>query len=289
VRAAARMEISMTTDGSAKMLPGCEWDSQGAAGLVCAQRGLVYSLMQKCLRYSALMITFLLVSSLHGQETCDEEVKLLLVPAEVKVAIPALQARGETHGRVYFYDTPALDLLSNGVVLRLRERAEIDLTAKLRPLSDKTYADPSGGRERYKCEVDLNNGVEVKSFSVEREYADANVPETGTEVFQLLSAGQKKLLEDSQVAIDWSRVRRVADIQSTTWKTDAKPDLGKLSVELWEWPGGSVLEVSTKVAPAAGQSTYSGLKVLAKKEGLALSRDQRSKTAIALKAIIAAH
>jgi hypothetical protein len=235
------------------------------------------------------MITLLLVSSLHGQETCDEEVKLLLSPAEVKDAIPALQARGETRGRVYFYDTPALDLLSSGVVLRLRERAEIDLTAKLRPLSGKTYLDPSGGRERYKCEVDLNNGIEVKSFSMERGYVDARVPETGTEVFQLLSVGQKKLLEDSKVVIDWSRVRRVADIQSTSWKTDAKPRLGKLSVELWEWPGGSVLEVSTKVAQAAGQSTYSGLDLLAKKQGLELSRDQRSKTEIALRAIVAAH
>jgi len=279
----------MTIHDSGAMLPGCEQDSRRAAGLVCAQRGLVYSLMQKCLRYSGLIITFLLVSSLHGQETCDEEVKLLLLPAQVSEVIPALQARGETHGRVYFYDTPALDLLSNGVVLRLREREEIDITAKLRPLSDKTYVDPTGGRERYKCEVDLNNGIEVKSFSVERGYADAKVPLTGTEVFQLLSVGQKKLLQDSKVAINWSRVRRVADIQSTIWKTDANPQLGKLSVELWEWPGRSVLEVSTKVAPTDGQSTYSGLKLLAKEHGLALSRDQRSKTAIALRAIVAAH
>jgi hypothetical protein len=234
-------------------------------------------------------MTLLLVSRLDGQETCSEEVKLLLSPAQVKVAIPALQASGKTRGRVYFYDTPALDLLSNGVVLRLREGAEIDLTAKLRPLSGQTYVDPSGGRERYKCEVDLNDGVEVKSFSVQRGYVDAKVPETGTEVFRLLSAGQKKLLEDSKVTIDWRRVQRIADIQSTSWKTNAKPDLGKLSVEFWEWPGGSVLEVSTKVAPAAGQSTYSGLELLAKRQGLAVSRDQRSKTAIALGEIAAAH
>ena len=229
------------------------------------------------------------VLNLHAQETCSEEVKLLLSPAQVKVAIPALQARGKTRGHIYFYDTPALDLLSNGVVLRLREGAEIDLTAKLRPLSSETFVDPSGGRERYKCEVDLNDGVEVKSFSVQKGYAGVEVPETGTELFRLLSAGQKKLLEDSKVAIDWSRVRRVADIRSTSWKTNAKPDLGKLSVELWEWPGGSVLEVSTKVAPAAGQATYSGLELLAKRQGLELNRDQRSKTAIALGEIRATH
>src|SRR5271163_2513482 len=189
-----------------------------------------------------LMTTFLLVFSLHGQETCDEEVKLLLSPTQVQAAIPALQARGETHGRIYFYDTQNLALLANGVILRLREGTAIDITAKLRPLSGEKFLDPSGGRERYKCEVDLNDGIEVKSFSVERGYADAKVPLTGTEIFQLLSVGQKKLLQDSKVAINWSRVRRVADIQSTIWKTDANPQLGKLSVELWEWPGRSVLE-----------------------------------------------
>ena len=114
----------------------------------------------------------------------------------------------------------------------------------------------------------------LKSFSVQRDYVDAKVPETGTEVFQSLTVGQKKLLEDSKVAIDWSRVQRIANIQSTSWKTNAKGELGKLSVELWEWPGGSILEVSTKVAPAAGQSTYSGLKLLAKRQGLAVSRDR---------------
>jgi hypothetical protein len=245
--------------------------------------------MKRRLRYFALIATMLLVSRLDGEETCSEEVKLLLSPLQVTVVIPALGARGKTLGRVYFYDTPTLDLLANGVVLRLRAGEEIDLTAKLRPLSGETYVDPSGGRERYKCEVDLNDGIEVKSFSVQRGYVDAKVPETGAEVFQLLSVGQKKLLEDSKVVIDWSRVRRVADIQSTSWKTDAKPDLGKLSVELWEWPGGSVLEVSTKVAIAAGQSTYSGLQLLAKKHGLTVSSDQRSKTAIALGEIAAAH
>ena len=45
---------------------------------------------------------------------CSEEVKLLLSPQQVQSAITALKARQETHGRVYFYDTPALDLLSKG-------------------------------------------------------------------------------------------------------------------------------------------------------------------------------
>jgi hypothetical protein len=236
-----------------------------------------------------LLATFSLVFSLHGQETCDEEVKLLLSPTQVQAAILALQARGETHGRIYFYDTPDLALLAKGVILRLREGAEIDITAKLRPLPGEKFIDPSGGRERWKCEVDLNDGVENPSFSVQTRYVAGKVPETGQEIYQLLSEGQKKLLEDSKLQIDWRRVKRIAEIQSTSWGTRAQPPFGKLSLELWEWPSGRVLEVSTKVKQEAGQSVFVELQDLANKNGLELSKNQRSKTAIALGEITAAH
>jgi len=235
-----------------------------------------------------LMATFLLAFSLHGQETCGEEVKLLLSPTQVQAAIPALQARGETHGRIYFYDTPGLDLLANGVILRLREGAEIDITTKLRPLSGEKFFDSSGGRERYKCEVDLIGGVDNPSFSLQKKYVSAKAPETGEELFQLLSEGQKKLLDDSKAQIDWKRVKRIAEIQSTSWTTRTKPPLGKLSLELWEWPSGSILEVSMKVAQDAEQVAYVELRHFANKNGLALNTNQRSKTAIALEQITAA-
>jgi hypothetical protein len=67
------------------------------------------------------------------------------------------------------------------VILRLREGAEIDITAKLRPLSGNKFLDPSGGRERYKRELDLNDGVENQSSSVQNRYVAAKVPETGEE------------------------------------------------------------------------------------------------------------
>jgi hypothetical protein len=251
-----------------------------------SEGSLIYSLMSKHLRYLALIGMFLIVPCLLGQERCDEEVKLMLSPSQVKAAVAALGVRQEVDGRIYFYDTPRLDLLSNGVILRLREKAEIDLTAKLRPVSGKTYTDPTNGRGDYKCEVDLNDGVEAQSFSVQKKFVNAKTPAAGPELFELLSAGQKKLLEDSKVQIDWKLVRRVAEIRSTSWTTRAKSPLGRLSLELWEWPGGSVLELSTKVALDAGQATYGELRELAKKDGLALGKDQRSKTVTALSEIV---
>ena len=50
-----------------------------------------------------LMATFLVVFSLNGQETCAEEVKLLLSPTQVQAAILDLRAPEETHSRIYFF------------------------------------------------------------------------------------------------------------------------------------------------------------------------------------------
>jgi hypothetical protein len=235
-----------------------------------------------------LIAVLLLVSGLRAQETCDEEVKLLLSPTQVQAAIPSLQARGEIGGRVYFYDTPALDLLSQGMILRLREGAKLDLTTKFRPLFGERLGDSSTGGSRYECEIDLNNGIEKPSYSLQSDYTPAAPPLTGEELFKLLSDDQKQLLKDSKVKIDWKRVKRIADIQSTSWKTAAQPQLGKLSMELWQWPNSNILELSVKVTPAQGQATYIELKNLAKSSGLALSTVQSPKTSVALKKITAA-
>jgi hypothetical protein len=131
----------------------------------------------------------------------------------------------------------------------------------------------------------MTNGVNIFSYSVETEHVVARVPETGKELLPLLSPGQKKLLDDSHVPIDWSKLKRVADIQSTSWTVRAKGPLGKLSLELWEWPTGRIFEVSTKVKSSDGRMAYTEMEGLVKEKGLALSAVQQSKTAIALRKI----
>lgn len=65
----------------------------------------------------------------------------------------------------------------------------------------------------------------------------------------------------------------------------SQPYLGKLTLELWEWPGGRVLELSTRVSSDAGSSGYTELQRLVSTNQLAMSPDQRVKTSIALEAI----
>jgi hypothetical protein len=180
-----------------------------------------------------------LSATLHAEERCSVEVKLLLLPKDTRAAITALNFKNERAGRVYFSDTSTLDLLSQRVIVRIRQGAVNDLTVKLRPREGKRLSDPSDGREDFKCEVDQNGSETNTSYSIGSAYAGNPVPETGTEVLNLLSVGQKKLLEEAQVSIDWQRVKRIVDIKTTDWQTEARPQLKNSP-----WNFGNLLRVA---------------------------------------------
>jgi len=228
---------------------------------------------------------FLCCGGLQAQENCDVEVKLLLSPAETQAAVASLGATKETLGRVYFFDTNTLDLLSQGAIVRSRQGARSDLTVKLRPPNGKRFFAPSEKPGDFKCEIDLTGAGANPSYSITSQFAAEQLPQTGYDVSRLLSPEQVTLLNDAQVSVDWNRVKRIAEIKSTDWRTQSQPHLGKLTLEFWEWPGGEALELSTKVSSDRGSSIYTGLQQLIKKKQLAMSPDQRTKTSIALEAI----
>lgn len=131
---------------------------------------------------------FLLYSGLQAQENCNVEVKLLLSPTESAAAVAALGAKKESAGRVYFFDTDALNLLSQRVIVRLREGAKSDLTVKLRLPNGKKFSTPSEGLADFKCEVDLIQEGANSAYSITRQLDTEELPQTGTDVSRLLGA-----------------------------------------------------------------------------------------------------
>jgi hypothetical protein len=123
------------------------------------------------------------------------------------------------------------------------------------------------------------------SYSIRKKYAALQVPDAGRDIFSLLSDGQKKLIRETQASIDWSRVRRIVSIRSTDWDTRAQLPFDKLTLELWEWPAGAILELSTKVGPDKGPATYAELRRLVNTKGLSLSASQSLKASMVLKSL----
>jgi len=234
------------------------------------------------LRTFGLCVLLFVGPALRAQEQCNIEAKLLLSPTETQAAVASLDLKKEPGGRVYFFDTSALDLLSHGLIIRLRQGADNDLTVKLRPPGGEKLRASSNVSEAFNCEVDLIGDAMIPSYTVRREYAATRVPETGIEISKLLDAGQEELLKEAQISIDWTRVKRIADIQSTNWQTKAQPSFKKLTLELWESPAGRILELSAKAGPDAGPSTYKELQRVVNTKKLVLNTVQEAKTSVAL-------
>lgn len=212
---------------------------------------------------------------------CGAEAKLLLLPSEVGSAVRSFHAEKGVRGEVYFFDTAALELLLQGIIVRVRRGATTDLTVKLRPSADKAIRSVSGHNAKLKCELDLTDGTAVRSYSIQTKF-NAALPENGREVLALLNTAQKELLEQVHTSIDWSQVKRIAEIQSTDWPIYNQPPFRKLVLELWEWPTDSVLELSTKVAQHDALTAYTELQRLVVEKGLSPNGKQSPKTALAL-------
>jgi hypothetical protein len=220
-----------------------------------------------------------------AQGPCSAEVKLLLSPAEISITLAALRAKKESTGDIYFFDTDKLDLLSEGVIVRLRRGLPSDLTVKIRPLQDKKHPDFVLGKGLFKCELDLSANEANISYSLRKNLTGSNIPETGNDIYRAMSNGQRKLLSAAGLPLDWMKVKRIVDIKATAWQIKSISPSRKLALELWEWPGGKILELSTKTGSQETRRAYEELHQLAIDKGLILSEDQRSKTRMVLESL----
>ena len=249
------------------------------------------SLMQRLSPRNAISLLLLVGAlfffspGLPAQDKCNVEVKLLLRSAETQDAVKVLKAKNETVTHVYFFDTEALSLLSQGIIVRLRRSALSELTIKFRSPSGKELSTTIERGRDFKCEVDQTGEGTAISYSIRKSYRSEEFPKTGNEVFRLLSPAQKKFLNGAQVSIDWTRVKRLAEVTSSSWKAQARPQLGKLALELWDWSGGKILELSTKVSPEGAMSSHTKLKQLVETKHLSLSPMQQAKTSIVLQSV----
>jgi hypothetical protein len=227
--------------------------------------------------------SLLFLSAVHAEESCPVEVKLLLSAPAPQSVVTALGFKKTTAGLVYFFDTESLDLLMQGVIVRIRQGANNDLTVKVR--LSRPSEDRARLLEQFPCEIDRTPAEADTSYAVGRPYGVTKVPDSGTDVFNLLSASQKQLLTVAGVSIDWVRVGRIASIHATKWHTGAQSPYGKLALELWEWPAGKILEISAKAPPASDESRYKQLAQLLERNGLSLNANQDTKTTTVLKTL----
>lgn len=219
---------------------------------------------------------------------CKAEAKLLVSPGNVRTIAAALHAGPESRRQIYLYDTNDLELHSQGVILRLRTGTRGDLTVKLR-WDNRNPRQAPESIEGVKCEVDIVGSAALSSYSLGRHWKHESIPRTGEALYAALSGRQRQLLATAGIAIDWHRIKRIAQVRAAEWQARGNKPLNEVSVEFWEWPNGKVLELSAKAAnPESGQSTLDLLRQMALAGGLVIQENQQAKTSIVLHAVATA-
>jgi hypothetical protein len=240
----------------------------------------------RCLR-NLLGAVILLCAAQATLAQCGAEAKLLVSPNSAQTSVSALHAETESQRQIYLFDTDGLEMLLHGVILRLRTGTRGDLTVKVRSENGNPERTPDEGKDT-KCEVDIVGSTALSSYSLVRRWKQESIPRTGEALYAALNTAQQRLLARTGISIDWRRVKQIARVQTTEWRVRGDGSLKDISIELWQWPSGTVLELSAKTeTPESGRYTLDLLRRMALASGLTIEKDQEAKTSIVLHAATA--
>jgi hypothetical protein len=191
--------------------------------------------------------------------------------------------------QVYFFDTPALDLNSAGVVMRARrvQRKGGDSVVKLRPVVPAELPKKLRSDAGFTVEVDAMPGGFVCSGTLKRSVGNADVREAvtgGGSVKALFSKSQRAFLsEHAPEGLGIEELSVLGPILVLKLKFDPEGFTRRLVAELWLYPDGSrVLELSTKCPPAEAFQTAAESRAFLTRRGVDLAGEQETKTKKAL-------
>jgi hypothetical protein len=219
---------------------------------------------------------------------------------ELKVVVPAHRGRklgiDPDHGpnrRVYFLDTPGLDLYRHGVIVRFRDRARKrdDAVVKLRPVVPGRVPGWLRDADRFRMEIDALPGHSVCSGALKERLGRNDVARTlaaGRPLTRLLSARQRKLLDryaPSGVGLGDLVVYGPIDVRCLILKLRGLDRRLTVTAERWRYPDGShLLELSTRCPVDEAASVAKRVSTALRAYGVVPADLQRTKTEMALQA-----
>jgi len=223
---------------------------------------------------------------------------------ELKLTIPAPEQR-RTVGAlgldplnaqvrlVYFFDTPTLELEKAGVVVRARriQGKGDDSVVKLRPVVPHELPDELRESPSFNVEIDASPGGYVCSGSFKGIPRKASVHDAchgDAALRRLFSKEQRAFYAEHApegIAIDDLTVLGpifVLKLKGTP------PGAGrKFAVELWMYPDGRILELSTRCAPDEAIQVAGETRAFLSERGVDLGGKQQTKTRTALESLVA--
>jgi hypothetical protein len=151
--------------------------------------------------------------------------------------------------RIYFLDTPDLDLYRQDVIIRFRDRAHRrdDAVVKLRPVVPGRVPGWLRDADRFRMEIDALPGNAVCSGALKKRLHRGEVSRAvraGRPLTKLLSAQQRKMLPPS---VDFADLIVYGPIDVRCQNVKLRGFKRGLTAERWRYPDGSdLVELSTR-------------------------------------------
>jgi hypothetical protein len=237
----------------------------------------------------------------------DRDIITRMDAVEIKVTVrPDQELRAERELEVdedtadvrliYFYDTPNLDLLKAGVVLRARlvKGDDDDSTVKVRPtkMGDlreiQRRSEGWRGQLGFKLEADWVGDRQVCSVSLthrqQRDEID-DVANGKRAIHKLFSKDQERFLGAFyEEPVDFEKLVVMGPIRVLRWKLKHKHFPHEMTVEEWRLPDGDdLVEVSIKAPPSEAREAQAAFDNHLREHGLDPQGAQETKTRTALK------
>jgi hypothetical protein len=219
------------------------------------------------------------------------ELKLTVPESDQRSAVDALDMDPlEAQIRqVFFFDTPALDLFRNGLVVRARrvQRKGDDSVVKLRPVVPAELPRELRDSPRMVVEVDAMPGGYVCSAALKRALGTTDVREVAQgkrSLRKLFSKDQRAFFEaHAPEGVELEGLTLLGPINVVKLKFSPAGYDRRMVAELWTYPDYSrVLELSTKCRPEEAFDVSARARAFLSERGIDLSGQQETKTRKAL-------
>jgi hypothetical protein len=219
------------------------------------------------------------------------EIKATIPHAQVGEALRRykLTPRNDEQRYIYFFDTPALDLLGAGIIVRARRVVgdAHDSTVKFRPVVPEHIGREWRKYRDFKIEADASEKGLVRSASFSMPVPKGLIKRVAVgerPIQRVFTPDQEAFLEQTAGRqIDFSRLVVLGPLMAHRWRVEDPACPWPITVELWKREDGQrMMEMSIKAPAVQAAAAVGGFMAYLAEVGAERDREQQTKTRWAL-------
>jgi len=219
------------------------------------------------------------------------EIKATIPDRQIRLALKryGLTENNDEERYIYFFDTPALDLLAAGIIARARRVVgdAHDSTVKFRPVNPTDVGAKWRKFRDFKIEADASETSLVKSASFSMPVAKGQIKRVAggrKAISAIFTVEQEEFLTTiARRKIDFAKLVVLGPLRAQRWRFEDPGCPWPITAELWKRGDGKrMMEVSIKAPAVQAAAAVGGFMAFLAEVGAERDNDQQTKTRWAL-------